>query len=90
MPRYPVFRNVNPSCIDKQGVCMHAASLKSGLVSVIVVLGMTLAPASALAQGEVTIGGPFEGEAGTLNGAGGRSQRRFIRSGSPSIRISLT
>jgi hypothetical protein len=42
---------------------MHTASRKSGLVSVIVVLGMTLAPASALAQGEVTIGGPFEGEA---------------------------
>jgi len=43
-----------------------------GLISVLVVLGMTLSPVAAFAQGAPPmIGGPFEGEASALNGAGG-------------------
>src|SRR5579859_7387858 len=49
---------------------MHTASLVRSLVSILVGLGVTLSPAAAFAQ-DVTIGGPFEGEAGALNGAGG-------------------
>src|ERR1700694_1189256 len=50
---------------------MHLASLPRSLTSILVVLGMTLSPAAAFAQGaSVTIGGPFEGEANALTGAG--------------------
>jgi phosphate transport system substrate-binding protein len=50
---------------------MHIAPLLRSLISTLVVLGMTLSPAAAFAQGApVTIGGPFDGEAQTLTGAG--------------------
>lgn len=40
-------------------------------ISILVVLGTTLSPAAAFAQDGVSISGPYEGEAQTLNGAGG-------------------
>src|SRR6266852_3514262 len=50
---------------------MHTPTLMRILASILVVLGMTLSPVAAFAQGApVTIGGPFEGEAGALTGAG--------------------
>src|SRR6202171_2196801 len=51
---------------------MHIAPLPlRSLISILALIGMTLSPAAAFAQGApVTIGGPFDGEAGTLNGAG--------------------
>src|ERR1700724_3040871 len=48
---------------------MHTASLLRSCISILVVLGMTLSPAAAFAQ-DVSIGGPFEGEAQALTGAG--------------------
>ena len=48
---------------------MYTASLLRSLISILVVLGVTLSPAAAFAQ-DVSIGGPFEGEAQTLTGAG--------------------
>src|SRR5579859_1523512 len=51
---------------------MHTALLLRSLTSVVVVLSVALSPAAAFAQGApITIGGPFEGEAQSLNGAGG-------------------
>jgi phosphate transport system substrate-binding protein len=51
---------------------MHTASCVRSLISILVVLGMTLSPVAAFAQGApVSIGGPFDGEAQALNGAGG-------------------
>ena len=41
------------------------------MISVLLAFGATLSPAVAFAQGDVTIGGPFEGEASALNGASG-------------------
>src|SRR5258708_7608202 len=40
------------------------------LMSILVVVGMLLSSISPAFAQEVTIGGPFEGEAGALNGAG--------------------
>jgi phosphate transport system substrate-binding protein len=48
---------------------MYTASLLRSLISILVVLGATLSPAAAFAQ-DVSIGGPFEGEAQALTGAG--------------------
>src|ERR1700736_1952560 len=50
---------------------MHIPSFARTLASILVVLGMTLSPLTAFAQGApVSIGGPFEGEANALTGAG--------------------
>jgi phosphate transport system substrate-binding protein len=50
---------------------MHTPNLARTVASILVVLGMTLSPLTAFAQGApVTIGGPFEGEASALTGAG--------------------
>src|ERR1700736_1371321 len=50
---------------------MHIPSFARTLASILVVLGMTLSPLTAFAQGApVTIGGPFEGESSALTGAG--------------------
>ena len=50
---------------------MYITSLGRCLISVLLALGAMLSPAVTFAQGDVTIGGPFEGESSTLNGAGG-------------------
>jgi phosphate transport system substrate-binding protein len=50
---------------------MPTATLVRSLISILAMLGMALSPAAAFAQGApVTIGGPFEGEASALTGAG--------------------
>jgi phosphate transport system substrate-binding protein len=50
---------------------MHTASLARTLSSILVVLGMILSPMAAFAQGSpISIGGPLEGEAKALTGAG--------------------
>src|SRR5579859_2601456 len=50
---------------------MHTLSFLRSLISILVVLGAALSPGAAFAQSDVSIGGPFEGEAQALNGAGG-------------------
>jgi phosphate transport system substrate-binding protein len=50
---------------------MSTPHLIRSLISILVVLGTTLSPVAAFAQASpVSIGGPFEGEASTLTGAG--------------------
>src|SRR3979409_499713 len=54
---------------SNRGVTMHKPFTVRQLISILIALGALVIPTTVLAQ-EVTVGGPFEGEASALTGAG--------------------